>query len=358
MSWGETDPTSGLDYRIENGGVTITGETGAPSEIVIPEEINGLPVKSIDMYAFATFDELKSIKLPSSLNEIQEGAFMGTAISEITIPASVTKIGNMAFGNCLSLTSITFESSNDIQNYSRTMLESYTTPTTPKVIYVPKGMKEAYSQLFPDYTDIIQEKEMTPAQTYVTYANATASTVDGYSTITYDDGAKLALTGNSSKAYGGGNNITIDGKSIKGTKVSNGAQNTFYAPEGKKIYSVTLYSCINSTADPTTLRTSYWSEVNGVTYTEDNAKVMTSFRDGANPDVNTYTFNGVSSFTFTNKGEQNYFVIQVSYDAPTGITNVTKAEKNTQPTIKKVKNGKVVIVKGDKEYTIGGARIK
>lgn len=51
-------------------------------------------------------------------------------------------------------------------------------------------------------------------------------------------------------------------------------------------------------------------------------------------------------------------IIQEKEMTPTGITNVTKAEKNTHPTIKMVKNGKVVIVKGDKEYTIGGARIK
>lgn len=51
-------------------------------------------------------------------------------------------------------------------------------------------------------------------------------------------------------------------------------------------------------------------------------------------------------------------IIEEKEMTPTSITNVTKAEKNTHPTIKMVKNGKVVIVKGDKEYSISGARIK
>lgn len=200
----------------------------------------------------------------------------------------------------------------------------------------------------------------TAAGTYVAptaffYANGTTSTYNGYSAIEYADGAKIVLTGNAGKAYSGGSNITIDGKTYKGTKVSNGAQNTFYAPEGKKVYAVTFYSVVNKDAEE---RISYWKEVNGVDYTE-TAKIMKSFKDGANPDVNTYSFpGGVTEFTFTNTGEQNYFVIEANYDATTAVAGVAEAEKAEAAVVKTVKNGQIVIVKGDAEYSVAGAQIK
>lgn len=201
----------------------------------------------------------------------------------------------------------------------------------------------------------------TAAGTYVAptasfYANAATSTYNGFSAIEYADGAKLVLTGNSGKSYGGGSNITINKKTYKGTKVSNGAQNTFYAPEGKKVYAVTFYSVVNKDAEE---RISYWKEVNGVSYTNETAKIMKSFKDGANPDVNTYAFpGGVTEFTFTNTGEQNYFVIEANYDATTAVAGVAVAEKADAAVVKTVKNGQIVIVKGDAEYSVTGAQLK
>lgn len=191
------------------------------------------------------------------------------------------------------------------------------------------------------------------------YANAATSKVNGFDAIEYGDGAKFVLTGNSGKSYSGGSNITINGKTYKGTKVSNRAQNTFYAPEGKKVYAVTFYSSVNKDKG-TTDRISYWKEVNGVTYDETTAKVMTSFRNDANPnpDVNTYVFaGGVTEFTFTNEGDQNYFVMEASYD-PTGVAGVAEAQKASSAVVKTVKNGQIVIVKGDAEYTVSGAQLK
>lgn len=186
------------------------------------------------------------------------------------------------------------------------------------------------------------------------YANATASTVGGYSTITYADGAKLVLIGNSGKAYGAGSNVSVNGKTYKGTKVSNGAQNQFVCPEGKKAYAVTFYSVVNKDSEE---RISYWKEVNGVEYAEADAKIMKSFKDAANPDVNTYALGGVSEFTFTNTGEQNYFVLEVSYD-PSGVAGVVEATETSNAVVKAVKNGQVVIVKNGAEYTVSGAQIK
>ncbi len=194
------------------------------------------------------------------------------------------------------------------------------------------------------------------APTAFVYANAAAAKVDGFSTIKYADGSKLVLIGNSGKDFGAGSNVSVNGKTYKGTKVSNGAQNQFVCPEGKKAYSVTIYSVVNK--DAATDRPCYWKEVNGVEYAEADAKIMESYKDNNNPDVNTYDLGGVSEFTFTNTGEQNYFVLEVSYDPASGVAGVAEAAEASNGVVKAVKNGQIVIVKNGAEYTVSGAQIK
>lgn len=49
-----------------------------------------------------------SYRIPEGVVEIPEGAFRGSSLSRITVPASVTRIGNEAFAGCTRLTSVTF----------------------------------------------------------------------------------------------------------------------------------------------------------------------------------------------------------------------------------------------------------
>ncbi len=71
-----------LTYSITNGNVTITDcNTSASGEMIIPETIDGYPVKTIG-----------------------DNAFKGcSALTSVTIPASITKIGSQAFYNCTNL---------------------------------------------------------------------------------------------------------------------------------------------------------------------------------------------------------------------------------------------------------------
>lgn len=190
------------------------------------------------------------------------------------------------------------------------------------------------------------------------YANASAAKVEGFSTMTYGDGVKVALTGNAGKSYGGASGITINGKKYTSTKVSNGAQNTFYAPAGKKVYVFTLYSYVNK--DAATNRPPYWKEVGGVAYDETSAKIMQCYRtDITTPDVNTYVFpEGLSEVTFTNTGEQVCFVIEANYDA-TAVAGVeASVEAAPAKALKAVKGGRIVIIRADAEYSVSGAQLK
>ncbi len=70
--------------------ITITGYTGPGGAVAIPATTNGLPVTSVGNSAF----------------------YNSTSITSVSIPLSVTNIGSMAFGYCTSLTAINVDTSN------------------------------------------------------------------------------------------------------------------------------------------------------------------------------------------------------------------------------------------------------
>jgi hypothetical protein len=83
-----TPPTEGMGYDLSTDGtyyILTNASNGGwyATEIVIPTEYNGLPVTEIGVYAFGE-----------------------CVMSSITIPNSITTIGNNAFGDCNNLTDI------------------------------------------------------------------------------------------------------------------------------------------------------------------------------------------------------------------------------------------------------------
>ena len=110
--------TEGLQYqkrRDEEGNdyAAVAGlGTAWDSDIVIPAEYRGLPVKEIGTSAFsANHDErnahLTSISIPNSVTKIGSSAFAGcSGLTSVDIPDSVNSIGNSAFAGCSGLTSV------------------------------------------------------------------------------------------------------------------------------------------------------------------------------------------------------------------------------------------------------------
>lgn len=122
--------------------------------------------------------------------------------------------------------------------------------------------------------------------------------------VTYNDGATMQITGNTEKNYGGGANIVVGGATYKSIKNSNGAENTFTAPQGKKIYRMTFYAIPNKDGDAPKFQ-----EFNGVTLDIP----VTTKKDGTQATQTIMCVNGAETVTFKYGGKQVNFVVDVDY---------------------------------------------
>ena len=85
-----TEPPAAMafHYEIRDGHAVILAYLGDETKVRIPAAIEGYPV-----------------------TDIEDSAFQSTAITEVTVPYSVTTIGWFAFADCTSLTSVTLPAS-------------------------------------------------------------------------------------------------------------------------------------------------------------------------------------------------------------------------------------------------------
>jgi Flp pilus assembly protein protease CpaA len=94
-------------FTTNNGAITITGYIGSGGSVVIPDTTNGYPVTSIGSFAF-NGSSLTNVTIGANVTDIGQAAFSGcSSLTGITIPNSVINLGMQAFAYCRSLTEVT-----------------------------------------------------------------------------------------------------------------------------------------------------------------------------------------------------------------------------------------------------------
>jgi BspA type Leucine rich repeat region (6 copies) len=119
-----------FNYVTNAGSISITGYTGPGGGVIIPTNINGLPVTVISPHAFQDVTNMTIIAIPESVTNIGSGAFelctslasvripngvslisdsvfLGAGLTGITIPPNVTSISERAFFECSKLPAVT-----------------------------------------------------------------------------------------------------------------------------------------------------------------------------------------------------------------------------------------------------------
>ena len=125
-----------LLYTTYSDHVAITGYKLKPTKLVIPAEIDGLPVTAIGNYAFSGCTSLTGIQIPDSVTYIGDGAFTDcSSLTGIRIPDGVTDIRDDAFHGCSSLARIHIPSTvTSIRGYAFAGCSSLTGIQIPDVV--------------------------------------------------------------------------------------------------------------------------------------------------------------------------------------------------------------------------------
>ena len=98
--------------------IIITGYTGSLTELVIPDQIDGLPVVEISASAFKNAPNLKKITLPKKLVSCKNAFADCKKLETVVIPEGIFKLDDAAFKNCPKLKTIKLPSTIEYIGYS------------------------------------------------------------------------------------------------------------------------------------------------------------------------------------------------------------------------------------------------
>lgn len=100
-------PESDFEYGVDKDTATITKYKGAGGTVEIPATLGGYPVTGIQMQAFIKCTSLKSVSMPESMTWIGDSAFAGcTGLKQVEFSPNLTTIGPNSFYSCNGLTSV------------------------------------------------------------------------------------------------------------------------------------------------------------------------------------------------------------------------------------------------------------
>ncbi len=304
------------------------------------------------VYAGDTLIDGSTLTLAKTLN-VATGGKVSIPVSA-TACNSLTLKGNMTIGEGVAL--VLAEDGLDKAPYDATVYQVLNlaggtiTGTFSEIIPATPGEGQTWdlSSLYTDGTIKVVGGEKNPGSgedpnpddpvgetktALLTWGNMTPGSYDGEHsnnmlTGTEGDDAEgfsLVVTGNLAKNFSAADKINVEynGQTLTRTtiKLSNGAEESVFMPEGAKATKITLWSYTNVT---TPNRTSYWSNVAGTAYTEENSVILAPTKDTANPNKVSFDLNNVEDVvTFKNTGEQQCVIIGLEYHYGGGTDGIS-----------------------------------
>lgn len=107
----ETYEYDGFKYTLDGNNAVITKYVGDATTVDIPESLDGHTVVCIGQSAFENKSTVTAISVPNTVTKIDNYAFKGTGISELTLPSSLKTLGAQILSNNTGVTSITIPKS-------------------------------------------------------------------------------------------------------------------------------------------------------------------------------------------------------------------------------------------------------
>ena len=112
--------------------------------------------------------------IPDNIVTIARDAFYGATFTEITIPASVQRIGDIAFGHCNNLNAFKVLNETPCSLDEGVFNESSHNVFQYATLYVPKGCKAAYetADVWKNFTNIVEMEEEINPDAVINFADA------------------------------------------------------------------------------------------------------------------------------------------------------------------------------------------
>ncbi len=103
--WAKETDEDDFEYEIDGKYITITGYTGDAETVVVPDKIKKKKVTCIASRAFEKASA-KTVILPSTLQEIEDSAFVACKLERLYMPDSVVEVSDASFDKCKSFSSL------------------------------------------------------------------------------------------------------------------------------------------------------------------------------------------------------------------------------------------------------------
>lgn len=195
--------TSGdYTYTITASKAQITKYTGTGATVSIPSTLGGSPVTSIGNWAFANCTSLTSVSIPSGVTSIGNWSFSDSGLTSVSIPSGLVNIGMYAFSNCSALATIRFNSPT-----TKIYDDPNTIPTMTKIIGSVSSTSKDYATKYNRTFEGVGSAPSTNA-TLQSIAITTPATKLNYSVSDKLDITGLVVTGTYSDASTKSESIT------------------------------------------------------------------------------------------------------------------------------------------------------